>query len=471
MFFPDSYTIIISLFPRLIGVIYFFALSSLIFQIIGLIGKNGILPIKNFLNLYRSLSRFKKFQYLPTLFWINSSDKAILGLVIIGTALSICLIAGIYPSLILLLLYVIHLSIVTAGQDFLSFGWEGLLLEITAQAFFLSLSPAPNLIMWISINFLLFRFHFLSGILKLQTRDPNWRNLTAIAYHYQTQPIPNTIAWYMYKLPLWFQKVSTALVLFIEIIVPFGIFFNEEIRIGVFICLFGLQFFIWLTGNFSYLNLMTAIFTTILIGNKFLSSVISSSIIPESQFSIFDWALSFLGVVFIILQCLKLCEQLFYSRHIVKLFRAISSFHLFNRHAIFANMTTKRYEVVIEGSDDGILWKEYNFKYKPSEITGRPRRIAPFQPRIDWQAWFLPFRNFESEPWFQSFLFHLLKGTPEVLKLLRENPFQNHPPKYIRSLLYDYEFSTAEEKKTNGWWWHRELLGEYGPVVALKQAV
>ncbi|MFN4174716.1 MAG: lipase maturation factor family protein, partial [Parachlamydiaceae bacterium] len=199
----------VDIFIRLLGFVYFFAFGAFIFQIKGLLGNNGILPIARFLEFLKI--RFHKENYrlkFPTLFWINDSDNALLFNAYIGTALSLILMFGIYPALILFLLYILYLSIVTVGQIFLGYGWEGFLLEITAHAFLLSLTDVPNIMVWLSVNFLLFRFHFQAGAVKLASNDRNWRNLTAISYHYETQPLPNTIAYYIYRAPMWFHKLS-----------------------------------------------------------------------------------------------------------------------------------------------------------------------------------------------------------------------------------------------------------------------
>lgn len=472
MFCPESYSLIASFFPRLLGIIYFFAITALFFQIQGLVGKNGILPIKEHLDHLKGYAINKRLLYFnfPTLLWFDSSDRTLLFLTGLGMVLSLILALGFLQPLMLLLLYILYLSLKVAGQDFLSFGWEGLLLEITVQTFLMSLTAIPNLMIWISINFLLFRFHFQAGITKLQTRDPTWRNLTALAYHYQTQPLPNTVAWFIHKMPLWFHKLSTALVLIIEIIIPFGIFLNEDFRFFTFVALIGLQFMIWLTGNFSFLNYLTASFSTLLISNNFLvkfidvppilSSASSSSVLVES-------VVSLLGTFLIVLQMIRLGYQIYPSKYLNKILYWEAPFHLANRYAIFANMTTERYEVIIEGSEDGKDWKEYSFRYKPSEVTSRPKRISPYQPRIDWQIWFLPFRDFYTERWFQKFLYHLLKGTPDVLSLVKYNPFPNQPPKYVRSFLYLYEFTSFKERQEKGSWWKRQLIELYSPVMKL----
>lgn len=464
----QDYTAIAALFPRLLGFIYFFAFGAFLFQIKGLIGSNGILPIEHFLSLLRTYYPKKRFLLVPSLFWINASDTALLIVPAVGTLCSIFLMLGIAPSLMLFLVFCLYFSIESVGQDFLSFGWEGFLLEITLNAFFISLTNVPNVMVWISLNLLLFRFHFQAGISKLLSRDESWRDLSAISFHYQTQPLPNTIAWYAYRLPLWMHKISVLIMFFVELILPFGIFGNQEMRLFVFVGFAGLQFFIWLTGNLSFLNHLTLVFSMILLNNGALSYVMEIPQIGHPPSQLLNIFLTLIGSLLTLLQLIQQWHYFTPFKYLSELFYWLSALHIVNRYGIFAVMTTSRYEIVVEGSHDGLHWEEYYFKYKPSEISRRPRRISPYQPRIDWQAWFLPFTNFHSAGWFQNFLVHLLKGTPEVIALLRKNPFHDKPPKYIRAVTYEYVFSTPEEKKKQGWWWRRMLVGQYSPTLSLK---
>jgi hypothetical protein len=467
----ESYTTAAALLPRLLGFIYFFAIGAFLFQIRGLLGKNGILPITNYLDHFRIHYPFKRFFYIPTLFWLNATDRVLIGLTILGTLTSLALILGFYPSVCLGLLFLIYLSIVSVGQDFLSFGWESFLLEITFYTFWVSLTPIPNLMMWICLNFLLFRFHIQAGAVKLQSGDRTWRDLTALEFHYQSQPLPNNWAWYVYKWPKGIHKASTLFMFFVELAVPFGLFLTDDSRIGVGITFIGLQVMIWLTGNFSYLNHLTAAFSIITFPNTFLSPLIHPLPVTPSNWLV-SLMISAIGVTFIILQLIRFWHHFQPYQHVLaKCLSCFSYMHLVNRYGLFAIMTTKRYEIIIEGSEDGKIWKEYLCWYKPSEITRRPRRISPYQPRLDWQMWFLPFDHFEGETWFHQFLYHLLKGTPEVLKLIRFNPFAEKPPTYIRALMYDYRFSTRKEKKEHGWWWHRDFVGLYSPIMALKAKI
>jgi hypothetical protein len=131
-------------------------------------------------------------------------------------------------------------------------------------------------------------------------------------------------------------------------------------------------------------------------------------------------------------------------------------------------MTTTRLEIVIEGSNDGITWLPYEFKYKPGDLARRPPWVAPHQPRLDWQMWFAALGDYRSAPWILHFMERLLEGSPDVLRLLRNNPFPNSPPHYLHALLYQYHFATPEEKRRTGHWWRRELKGEYVPAISLQ---
>lgn len=469
LFNAEAYSYSIKLFLHLLGAIYFVSFGALCFQIRGLLGSQGILPIENYLKFLKYRLPRKRFYYFPTIFWWNYSDNMLLAVSACGALLGLILLVGGPPALLLPVLIILHISILSVGQDFLSFGWEGFLLEISYNAFFLSLTERPNPFVWASINLLIFRFHFEAGTSKLESRDPNWRNLTALKFHYQSQPLPNAQAWYIYKLPLWFHKLSTFFMFFVELVVPFfALFGTEEMRLASFILLFGLQFFIWATGNFSYLNHLTAVLLVILIPNFCFEPFFG----PAKQFPetnlLLNSFMSLVGIGLIALQLIALWNHYAPTSFTKKIMRSIYHLHIANRYGIFAIMTTTRYEIIIEGSDDKIEWKEYYFLAKPSEIDRRPRRISPYQPRIDWQAWFLPFGIFTEQDWLKNLFACLLKGSPHVLALFRHNPFKEKPPRFIRAQIYLYEFTDYKTKKNTGAWWKREFIGFYSPTYELK---
>lgn len=465
---PSSYSIAINLFIRLLGAIYIIVYLPFLFEIKGLIGKKGILPIEDYLQAYKNHLGKRRFYYFPTLLWLKASDRALLALVWSGLVLGVLLMFGVFPPIVLLLLYIVHLSVTTAGQEFLSFGWETFLMELTLGAFFLVAAAPLNLFAWINLNLLLLRFYFQAGASKLWSHDKNWRNLTALSYHYLTQPLPNTTAWYFHKLPMWFHKLSVLIMFYAEMLVPFGIFAPPEIRLLVFFQLVGLQVSIWFTGNFSYLNHLTVVATTILLHNSYLEPFLGPVPIAEPSPILWQAIISLFAFGLLVLQIISFLEPFFPKPTFRRLLALFGPFHIVYPHGIFAVMTTKRYEIIVEGSMDGEHWQEYHFFFKPGDLSWRPRRVAPYQPRLDWQAWFLPFSSFYGERWFQQFLIRLLEGSPPVLKLLKHNPFPEKPPHYIRALMYDYEFTTFKEKAETGNWWKRTLVGQYAPTSLLK---
>jgi hypothetical protein len=158
-----------------------------------------------------------------------------------------------------------------------------------------------------------------------------------------------------------------------------------------------------------------------------------------------------------------------WPKPIVTAYEWLSPFRTFSSYGLFAVMTTSRTEIIIEGSNDGVTWSEYEFKYKPGDVKRRPKFVAPHQPRLDWQMWFAALGNYRQNPWLVNFCVRLLQGSPEVLGLLERNPFPNAPPRYIRAVVYDYHFSDLDTRRKTGAWWRREPKGDYLPTISLRE--
>ncbi len=475
---PQNYSIGIEIFLRLLGVIYVVVYIPFLFQIRGLIGQKGILPVSQFLKNVRLNTGKKCYVRFPTIFWIWHSDHALLALVWAGIIMGCLLMLGSSPPIFLLLLYLIHLSITNVGQDFLSFGWETFLMEITFAAFVMTATHPYNFLGWFSLNFLLFRFYFQAGASKILSGDRTWRDLTAISYHYMTQPLPNTIAWYFHKLPMWFHKLSCLGMFCIELLVPFMIFLSPEMRFFAFILLAGLQFGIWLTGNFSYLNHLTVVFCIILLNNMFFvpfaSDIDACNCFSHGSFEaisssyIWNTVILLLASLFLVLQIAALFYPFLPLNFFYKILKGVSPFHIAYPHGIFSVMTTSRHEIVLEASMDGKEWEEFEFLYKPGNVSLRPRRVSPYQPRLDWQAWFLPFGRSDLL-WFHNLIQKIIERSPEVIRLFRRVPFQNREFRYLRALVYDYQFTSWEEKSKTGNWWKRSLQGIFLSPMLCRQ--
>jgi hypothetical protein len=148
--------------------------------------------------------------------------------------------------------------------------------------------------------------------------------------------------------------------------------------------------------------------------------------------------------------------------------RTISPLSIVNTYGLFAVMTTSRPEIVVQGSRDGVVWRDYEFRFKPGNLKIAPRFVAPYQPRLDWQMWFAALAGAQQTPWFGNFLAALLEGSPPVISLMAGNPFPEGPPKYVRALRFRYDFTSRSERSATGDWWKREPQGTYFPPVTIE---
>ena len=463
---PATHEIAVRWFFRSLGLIYLIAFLSLEAQIQGLIGARGILPAGRFLAAVRENYGFSAWLHLPTAFLFGASDLVLRVTCMAGAVASLAIILGYGRRAALVTAYVLYLSLVHVGQAFLSFQWDYLLLECGFLAIFLR----PVIVRVWLFRWLLFRLMLLSGAAKLLSHDPNWRNLTALSYHYQTQPLPTIFAWYCDQLPMGFQKFSCGFMFFVELAVPFLFFAPRRVRFFAAAMTILFQMLIFLTGNYTFFNLLTMALCLLL----FDDAVFHRSPRPPVRRvpgSTVQRAVTGGLLVFIVaasgLQMLERFSGTIPSPAAMAL-NAIAPFGVVNTYGLFAVMTTSRPEIVMEGSNDGQTWLEYGFKYKPGDLKRAPVWVQPYQPRLDWQMWFAALNGYQAEHWFVNFAVRLLEGSPDVLGLLAKNPFPSAPPRYIRARLYDYEFTTAGERRATGNWWKRELRGEYLPPVSLR---
>jgi hypothetical protein len=480
-----TYRVASFLFLRALGFVYFCAFVSLWLQVDGLIGRDGILPIAS---LMERASGQVGFRDLPTLCWLNAGDGFLHAQCALGTLFSLLLMAGLLPALCAPLLWLLYLSLTVAGQQFLSFQWDVLLLETGFLGIWLTpfvlrsrlaTDPPPSRISLLLVQLLLFKLMFLSGYVKLRSNDEAWWNLTALTYHYWTQCLPTWPAWYFDKLPLWFQKFSCGLMFAIEFILPFLIWGPGRIvRWTAFIGLAGFQVLIAITGNYTFFNVLTAALCVVILDDRcFDCSHGSASRERASQKRDYmrwpGWVVGPIAIPILIVSFQVFSGTLGWRvpwpRWTMALHEYVGPFRTVNGYGLFAVMTKTRLEIIVEGSDDGVTWLPYEFRWKPGDPARRPGFVAPHQPRLDWQMWFAALSDYRHQPWLMQFLARLLEGAPPVLDLLEANPFPDQPPRYLRASAYDYHFSTWEERRRDGTWWTREPRGLYCPVISLRK--
>jgi predicted DCC family thiol-disulfide oxidoreductase YuxK len=481
------------LFLRALGIVYLIAFVSYWVQIEGLIGSNGILPIAPALQSavnppagsMREALGAERFWLFPTLLWFGASDRTLNLMCGGGVVLSLLLVAGVAPIVVLLLLWIAYLSLFIGGQIFLSFQWDILLLETGFLAIFLApgqILPRPSReprvprLSWWLLRWLLFRLMFLSGLVKLTFNDDTWWNWTALDYHYFTQPIPTWTSWWMQQVPHWFHVISLVFMWYAELIAPFFIIGPRRLRLVAFWSFLLLQVLIMATGNYGFFNLLAITLCLTLPDDQFwpawmrrLIRVPARPQPPRRSSWIRTAVATPLAVVIVIVSSMRLVESfnrpIGWPTSMQSLSDSVRQFGSINSYGLFRVMTTKRPEIIIEGSDDGITWKPYEFKWKPGDVNRAPAFVEPHMPRLDWQMWFAALGNYQRDGWVLNLMTRLLEGSPPVLKLLQSNPFPDHPPRYIRAVLYEYRFTDRKTRRESGAWWTRQLRGLWAPVL------
>ncbi|MEK2688111.1 lipase maturation factor family protein [Bdellovibrio sp. GT3] len=453
---------------------YFIAFLSLSTQVLGLFGSRGILSIDHLLNLLDKELGVSRIRHFPSVFWLASGDFTLKAACLIGMLASSLALLGFSQSWMLLLCWLLYLSFCSCGQVFLSYQWDNLLLELGLIGLFF----APFAIEWIPyasyaihpmifalVWLLLFKLMFSSGLVKLTNKDPDWKNLTALRYHYWTQPLPTPLAWFADKLPLPLQKLSCALMFVIEIAVPFLIFIPGLASFSGALALILLQVLIILSGNFAFFNLITLGMCLSVIPDRFWIFTDTSWILPvgvSTEIAVAVLVILLPGNLFWIFK--TAFEKSQSLDFMLPWMRALYPFRITNPYGLFAVMTKTRPEIVLEGSNDNNTWLEYEFKHKPTKLSHRPTLIAPFQPRLDWQMWFAALEGFNENLWLQNLATRLLDECPEVQELFKHDPFEGKSPKFMRFVKYQYHFSNWEELKNTGHWWKRDHFSMYSPV-------
>jgi lipase maturation factor len=487
------------LFLRALGLIYYSAFFSLVFQIKGLIGPQGVLPAGEFLQAVGERFGHVGYWYAPTLLWFSSSAHMLAGICWAGMVASLLLVLNLWPRGMLAICLVCFLSFVSAAQDFSGYQSDGMLLEAGFIALFfappgfrpgLGEASPPSRASWFLLLWECFRIYFESGVAKVRSGDPQWRNFTALDEYYQNGPLPTWIGWYMQHWPHWFHAATTFLTLALELALAWMMFLPRRFRIVCFCIVTPWQVGIILSANYTFLNYLVLVLGFLLLDDKFLLGFLPSrwrsrfpaaqepqppaETNPEKSWPVTlrkQWGAVKLAVTAVLL------TWIFYATAVQMLWMvkpidlpttpvsALEPFRIANRYGLFAVMTRGRYEIEFQGSDDGKTWLIYPFRFKPQDPAKPPGIYAPYQPRFDWNLWFASLGMWRQEPIVPRTEQALLRGDTDVLLLFAGNPFPHAPPRRVRAVLWQYWFTTPQEKRATGLWWRREQLGLFAPTI------
>jgi hypothetical protein len=496
------------IFLRALGLIFFSAFYSLVYQAKGLIGPNGILPANNYLDaVAHSVHGLEKFWFAPSVFWLSSTDHALIVVCWIGMIAAILLTLNFWPRMMTAICFICFLSFIGVLQDFSSYQSDGMLLA----AGFLCLFFAPRGLRpgWGAFSppsraciFLLlwewFRIYFESGMAKMLGGDPEWRHLTAMYEYYQNGPLPTWIGYYVQHAPHWFHWLTALATLVMELGIVLMLFLPRRFRLICFFIVTPWEIGVILTANYAFLNYLVLALGFLLLDDQFLVKVlprkwfkkyhimvamreedtreaqagIAPSPRPQSSISrvMRPLGMTIAGICF---------AWIFYATalQLIGMFapsfplpvapvEAIEPFRIANQFGLFGVMTRGRYEIEFQGSNDGgKTWTVYPFRYKPQALNQAPGIYAPYQPRFDWNLWFASLGNWRQYQFVLGTEEELLEGSPEVLSLFTHNPFPTGPPQEIRCVLWQYWFTSFAEKRKTGDWWTRKFLGLYAPTL------
>jgi hypothetical protein len=459
-------------FERGLAVIYVIAFTVAGWQFRGLLGTRGLLPIPRYLGRV-------SFRQQPSLFHLRYSDRLFAVAAWSGAALGAALAAGLGDAVPLwaamlgwLVLWALYLSIVNVGQIWYGFGWESLLLETGFLAVFLgnSRSPPPALLLWL-LRWLLLRLEFGAGLIKLRG-DRCWRDLTCLRYHHETQPLPGPLSWFFHHLPDPLHRIEVLANFVAQLAAPLALFAPQPTASVAAAVMIVTQLWLVASGNFAWLNWLTIVIACSVVDTSLVSRILPLPPPPRLapapawyETLVIGYAAVVAGLSYRPARNLLSRRQLMNAR--------FDPFHLVNTYGAFGSITRQRYELVIEGTADPApgpqtRWVEYEFPGKPGDPRRRPPQVAPYHLRLDWLMWFAALSPAYAEPWLPRLLDGLLVGDPDVLRLLRSDPFGGQRPTLVRVSRYRYRFTSWRQLRQTGAWWERTPAGIFQEPVGLR---
>lgn len=446
-------------FQRMLAALYLVAFVVAANQFRALLGERGLQPIPRFL-------RRVSFRQSPSLFHWHYSDGFYAVVAWTGAVMSAALLLGaaawlpVWAHVLAWAVpWVLYLSIVNVGQVWYSFGWESLLLETGFLAIFLGPAhTAPPVLVLFLLRWLLFRVEFGAGMIKLRG-DRCWRDLTCLRYHHETQPMPGPLSWYFHHLSPRMHKTEVLGNHVAQLVVPFALFAPQPVATVAAVIVIVTQGWLVLSGNFAWLNAITITLAIPAVDGRLLSLEAPTLDTPPS------W---FVGVVLVVTVAMVVLSywpvrNLLGKRQLMNF--SFNRLHLANTYGAFGTVTRDRHEVIIEGTADEELtpdtvWREYELKGKPGDPARRPRQVAPYHLRLDWQLWFASLSTRYAAGWLPALVTKLLAGEQHVRALFRHDPFPDSPPSFVRARLFHYRFTTRQERRDTGDWWVREPVGD-----------
>jgi hypothetical protein len=460
---------------RGIAALYLLAFVSTLAQFPALLGEHGLLPVPRFLGTLYGRRQV-------TLFRLGYSDRMLRAVCVVGALIAASLVAGLpqlgppwLPMIAFLVIWVGYLSIVNVGQTFYGFGWETLLCEAGFLVAFLGSNEVPpGILTIVIIRWLVFRLEFGAGMIKMRG-DRSWRDLTALYYHHETQPMPNPVSRFAHLLPKPVHRLEVLGNHVAQLVVPFFLFAPQPVASVAAAIVILTQLWLVITGNFAWLNVITIVLAFSAVSDDAVHAIVPawpvSTTYPADPAPLWWIAIVLAASAFVVVLSGKPLANLFSRRQ--RMNASYNRWHLVNSYGAFGSVTQERFEVIVEGSlaerplsDDD--WLPYEFRGKPGDVRRRSPQVAPYHLRLDWLMWFLALGSPDTG-WFRMLLQRLLEADRPTLKLLRTDPFEGTPPTWVRARVFLYRFATRAERRATGQWWMRDEVGELVAPTRLRR--
>ncbi|WP_420096964.1 lipase maturation factor family protein [Brevibacterium sediminis] len=467
-----DYTISREIIQRGFGVLFLIAFASAFNQFPALLGKRGLTPAPRFIALTSArqaptIFRWKRFAY---------SDRRLRLVCVVGMVLAASAIIGLpqsgpawVPIPVFLAMWALYFSIVSIGQRFYGFGWESLLLEAGFLVGFLgSHEVAPALPMILLLRWFVFRVEFGAGMIKMRG-DASWRNLTAMDYHHQTQPMPGPLSRRAHLMPGWWHKAETLGSHIVQLAAPWLLFLPQPIASFAAVAIILTQLALVISGNYAWLNWATILLACSGISDTFFRWIVGGPFpewgwnsvvgiftdpttteaaafvaVPDPVAALPVWWL-IIVLVFVAWQAwlnVPALRNLFSPNQLMN--ASFNRLGLGNAYGAFGSMTETRNEIIIEGWD-GESWREYPFKGKPGDVLRRGPVVAPYHLRLDWLMWFAALGDYR-QTWFTELLRAIGSGDAQIRRLMGPDPFGGAAPDLIRVRVFTYRYATRAER-------------------------
>ena len=489
---PVTYRISRCVYLRLLAVCLGCGFWSLWQQAAGLIGPQGITPLSDLMSGLARAYGSGAFWHSPSLFWLSSEAWFVQAVAGLGAVASVLLFFGIAPRACCILGYVAWLSFrsIDDGPVFwFNFPYDDLQTEAVFLGIFVA--PAglwpwrpkadlPRWVHWLLVWFL-FRVMFGPGITKVMFHGP-WRDLSAVGDFLLTMPHPTAAAAWFAELPRWLLQGMTAFTLACEVLCPFLFFVPGRARRLAAVAGIGLMVGIQVVCSIRGFQPLTMGLLLLLWDDAALRRLVpvrwrrervappSDRASPGASEQGHGWRRVFAGVVVVL--CVAASIGPFLSQFgvpvrpaaLARVDAALRPFRIASCYTMFCIVPAERYGLVVQGSDDGENWRDYEPLGIPSREERAPVLFAPYHDYLGFKLWFAGFCPPSQDGWLRVLQHRLLAGEPAVTRLFAKAPFAG-APKWVRIAWFRFCFATPEQRAM-GQFWVREGLGIRVPAAS-----